>query len=229
MKKFTLIELLVVIAIIAILASLLLPSLNRARGMATNTLCRSNLRQISLACINYSGDYQGSWPGAQAIGAVKATGAMNSQCYTRRGLGEDDGGGVEVYGPAAALKQYGAGAGNVWICPSNPRTTEYKNSYAWFVSYFENLASTRGRQAVKNSSYNQDKQDHVPLLYDNHMYTPAPTGVLTGSGAMLPTAQRVGPHVMYDAFREKNTSWAGVNCMTRAGYVLTWNQYLVEY
>ena len=46
-KKFTLIELLVAIAIISILASLLLPSLGRAREAGKNAVCRSNLSQLS--------------------------------------------------------------------------------------------------------------------------------------------------------------------------------------
>lgn len=66
-EGFTLIELLVVIAIIAILAAILFPVFARARENARRAGCLSNLKQIGLATMMYTQDYDESYPYATTV------------------------------------------------------------------------------------------------------------------------------------------------------------------
>ena len=70
---FTLTELLIVMGIIALLLSILLPSLTKARRSAQQVGCGSNLRQLGLAFTMYADDYHGMYPTAEdpVIPAIK--------------------------------------------------------------------------------------------------------------------------------------------------------------
>jgi len=75
LRRFTLIELLVVISIIAILASLLLPSLSSARQLAKSSACSGNLKQLGHASFLYQSDnmdygmpsIQSNYPGGSGV------------------------------------------------------------------------------------------------------------------------------------------------------------------
>jgi len=67
-EAFTLIELLVSLAVIALLAAIIFPAFSKAKEKARQATCLSNIRQIGLAMMMYTGDYDEGYPQANANG-----------------------------------------------------------------------------------------------------------------------------------------------------------------
>jgi len=111
-KGFTLIELLVVIAIIALLVSILLPSLNRARELAKRAICGSNLHSIGQAFALYQGENNDQWPWLNVDGYEEVSGTL----YNREP--EDDPGERAITSLLFMLIRAGQGA-KMFNCPSH--------------------------------------------------------------------------------------------------------------
>ena len=139
---FTLVELLVVIGIIALLISILLPSLNRARESARRVQCLSNIRQISMAFFMYTGENKGYFPAAAVFGGGLGQQTVNaSMSPTWIGRAEDwiVWRGKQVDDPleGAIVKYMNNPGPEVMRCPSDDVITRAVNDPlgSYFYSY----------------------------------------------------------------------------------------------
>jgi len=129
-KGFTLIELLVVISIIALLVSILMPALAKARDQAYRVACASNLRQCVTGCIMYSMDNVDKVPQGNF-------GGSHSTCYRTKHGGM-------VYDLPTIVTDYVGNVMEIWSCAKintfappldDPRNTREQTKGHCYGSY----------------------------------------------------------------------------------------------
>ena len=178
-KGFTLIELLVVIAIIALLLSILMPSLQKVKKQAQTVVCRSNLKQLNLGLVMYVEDFDSKfWLGYKPPGpgsnwwmpAVKAYAGDVSKIRfcpaatkTRRKKDGSDGGLGWLKEPFAAWGY------NNWLDSISPLPDCHYGSYAsngWVEDKPDDLTDAVTKPKYWRRYNKIEQPDNVPFLTD---------------------------------------------------------------
>lgn len=154
-QAFTLVELLVVIGIIALLISILLPALNKARAAGASAACLSNVRQLASAMINYAADNRGMFPpynqGTDSTNADSHYGWWVNKLAEGKYVGVRFKDGI-ASDPLGNARQ-GLITGGVFACPARssdefrPISSNYTDNYPSYGVNYSLVRNTGAAQA----------------------------------------------------------------------------------
>jgi prepilin-type N-terminal cleavage/methylation domain-containing protein len=216
---FTLIELLVVVSIIALLISILLPSLRSARNQAKKVKCMANLHAIGLSLFSYADDNRQDLPSYQTMGQWGYRVAPGKKT--------DPDGPPEAWGLQSVLETgtapeilpsgiarpvkfeepaYLPSDSPVWICPANPGLHDREEEWKDWANGYMYRQNSSGVKTEENPTpnrlvYNVDWLNRKggaknPIVWDNYYKYPGDSGFIGpfGDGYSVDLEYRVPPH-----------------------------------
>ena len=208
LNGFTLVELLVVISVIAMLLSILMPSLSKARDSARAIVCSSNLKNIGLATLTYLADNNGKYPAAFIYDSAGVYGER------------------KFWGFSGFLDDYLAvnkrSPSKIWSCPTvrnlnrnnpNPpglvRYTSGGVSF-WYSTVYVPNANILVQHRVGSTTYPE-----IMLASPDHLYS---------SGSAYASGYTKDTDVRQPSVKLMLTEW---NCAITGAYM--WNYYEHKY